>query len=71
MILFQDGTNEQPGIIPRALEVLFNLALLDNSSPVTISMSMLEVYMGNLKDLLAPKVACRSYETVSKWFVPP
>ncbi|QCE07396.1 kinesin-like protein KIN-14U [Vigna unguiculata] len=57
-----DGTNEQPGIIPRALEELFHQASLDSSSAFTFSMSMLEVYMGNLRDLLAPKPSGRAHE---------
>ncbi|CAK7340878.1 unnamed protein product [Dovyalis caffra] len=60
-----DGTNNQAGIIPRAVEELFRQASLDNSS-ITFSMSMLEVYMGNLRDLLAPKVASRTYEVAAK-----
>ncbi|KAJ7973431.1 Kinesin-like protein [Quillaja saponaria] len=61
-----DGTNEHPGIVPRALEELFRQAALDNSTSVTFSMSMLEVYMGNLKDLLASKPHSRAYESVTK-----
>ncbi|KAK7344200.1 hypothetical protein VNO77_13550 [Canavalia gladiata] len=61
-----DGTNEQPGIIPRALEELFRLAPLDNSSSFTFTMSMLEVYMGNLRDLLAPRPSGRQYEPTTK-----
>ncbi|WVY95699.1 hypothetical protein V8G54_027850 [Vigna mungo] len=57
-----DGTNEEPGIIPRALEELFHQASLDSSFAFTFSMSMLEVYMGNLKDLLAPKPSGRPHE---------
>ncbi|KAF3454370.1 hypothetical protein FNV43_RR04817 [Rhamnella rubrinervis] len=56
-----DGTNEQPGIIPRALKELFHQASLDGTSSLTFSMSMLEVYMGSLRDLLAPRPACRAY----------
>ncbi|KAJ6762872.1 KINESIN-LIKE PROTEIN KIN-14D ISOFORM X1 [Salix purpurea] len=63
--LLKDGTNNQAGIIPRAIEELFRQASLDNSS-ITFSMSMLEVYMGNLRDLLAPKVASRTYEVAAK-----
>ncbi|KAG5232575.1 kinesin calmodulin-binding protein [Salix suchowensis] len=59
-----DGTNNQAGIIPRAIEELFRQASLDNSS-ITFSMSMLEVYMGNLRDLLAPKVASKTYEVAA------
>ncbi|KAI4301878.1 hypothetical protein L6164_035115 [Bauhinia variegata] len=61
-----DGTKERPGIIPRALEELFRLASLDNSSSLTFSMSMLEVYMGNLRDLLAPRSSIRTYESMTK-----
>ncbi|XP_057424079.1 kinesin-like protein KIN-14U isoform X2 [Lotus japonicus] len=61
-----DGTNEHPGIIPRALEELFRQASMDNSSAFTFSMSMLEVYMGNVRDLLAPRPSGRSYEPMTK-----
>ncbi|RZB87492.1 kinesin-like protein KIN-14U [Glycine soja] len=57
-----DGTNEEPGIIPRALEELFRQASLDNSSSFTFTMSMLEVYMGNLRDLLSPRQSGRPHE---------
>lgn len=62
----QDGTNEQPGIVPRALKEIFNQASLDGTSSLTLSMSMLEVYMGSLRDLLAPRPACRAY-AVTRW----
>ncbi|XP_027189655.1 kinesin-like protein KIN-14U isoform X2 [Cicer arietinum] len=62
----QDGTNELPGIIPRALEELFCQASMDSSSSFTFSMSMLEVYMGNVRDLLAPRQSSRSYEPMTK-----
>ncbi|KAK1582851.1 hypothetical protein Q3G72_018877 [Acer saccharum] len=61
-----DGTNDRPGIVPRALEEIFRQASLDNSSSLSFSMSMLEVYMGNLKDLLAPKPVCRAYEPINR-----
>ncbi|RYR39035.1 hypothetical protein Ahy_A09g044428 isoform A [Arachis hypogaea] len=61
-----DGSNEQPGIIPRALEELFRQSSVDNSSSFTFSMSMLEVYMGNLRDLLAPRLCNKAYEPMSK-----
>lgn len=67
VLFFQDGSHDQPGIIPRALEELFHQASLENSSSVTFSMSMLEVYMGSLRDLLAPKPVCRAYEPVTRW----
>ncbi|KAJ6359908.1 hypothetical protein OIU77_004003 [Salix suchowensis] len=47
------------------LKSFFSQASLDNSS-ITFSMSMLEVYMGNLRDLLAPKVASKTYEVAAK-----
>ncbi|KEH43051.1 putative minus-end-directed kinesin ATPase [Medicago truncatula] len=60
-----DGTNEQPGIIPRALEELFRQASMDGSSSFTFSMSMLEVYMGNVRDLLAPRQSCRPHQPLA------
>ncbi|KAG6590321.1 Kinesin-like protein KIN-14U, partial [Cucurbita argyrosperma subsp. sororia] len=56
-----DGRMEEPGIVPRALEMLFQTSM-GASSTVTFSMSMLEVYMGSLRDLLAPKAGSRMYE---------
>ncbi|CAK8572379.1 unnamed protein product [Lathyrus sativus] len=61
-----DGTNEQPGIIPRAIEELFRQASMDASSSFTFSMSMLEVYMGHVRDLLTPRQACRTHEPLTK-----
>ncbi|XP_062084565.1 kinesin-like protein KIN-14U isoform X2 [Humulus lupulus] len=61
--LAQDGTNEQPGIIPRALKELFRQASLEGEN-LKVSMSMLEVYMGSLRDLLAPRPTSRVYEPV-------
>ncbi|PON73928.1 Kinesin-like protein [Parasponia andersonii] len=60
-----DGTNEQPGIIPRALKELFRQASSEGET-LTFSMSMLEVYMGSLRDLLAPKPTSRAYEPVTR-----
>ncbi|TYJ11528.1 hypothetical protein E1A91_A11G282100v1 [Gossypium mustelinum] len=59
-----DGTTVQPGIVPRALKELFQQVSSDKSFSYTFSMSMLEVYMGNLRDLLASKLALRANETV-------
>lgn len=56
-----DGTNETPGIIPRVLKSLFSLNSLDSSTSLTYSISMVEVYLGNLRDLLAPKPSGRIY----------
>ncbi|XP_022155400.1 kinesin-like protein KIN-14U [Momordica charantia] len=57
-----DGRMEQPGIVPRALDMLFRQTSVANSCTITFSMSMLEVYMGSLRDLLAPKAGSRMYE---------
>lgn len=62
----QDGTNEQPGIIPRALKELLRQASVEGET-LTFSMSMLEIYMGSLRDLLAPKPTSRAYEPVTRW----
>lgn len=56
-----DGTNEAPGIIPRVLKALFSEASLGSSTSFTFSISMVEVYLGSLRDLLAPKPSCRQY----------
>ncbi|KAJ8770952.1 hypothetical protein K2173_022176 [Erythroxylum novogranatense] len=61
-----DGTNDQPGITPRALEALVHQASLEKSCAFTFSMSMLEVYMGNLRDLLGPKAPYRSQESLAR-----
>ncbi|KAL2942394.1 Kinesin-like protein KIN-14U [Bienertia sinuspersici] len=61
-----EGMDDQPGIVPRALKELFHHASLHSASSITFSISMLEVYMGNLKDLLAPKPTRRVYEPVSR-----
>ncbi|CAL5184516.1 unnamed protein product [Lathyrus oleraceus] len=61
-----DGTNEQLGIIPRAIEELFRQASMDASSSFTFSMSMLEVYMGHVRDLLSPRQSCRTHEPLTK-----
>lgn len=62
----QDGTNEQPGIIPRALKELFHQASSEGEL-LTFSMSMLEVYMGSLRDLLVARPTYRAYEPVTRW----
>ncbi|XP_047338489.1 kinesin-like protein KIN-14U [Impatiens glandulifera] len=61
-----NGTSNSPGIVPRALEGLFCQASLDKSASFTFSISMLEVYVGNLRDLLAPKAFRRAYETIPR-----
>ncbi|CAA7037550.1 unnamed protein product [Microthlaspi erraticum] len=61
-----DGTEEQPGLAPRAIEELFSEASLDHTHSVTFTMSMLEIYMGGLKDLLSARQSLRSYEASTK-----
>ncbi|GFZ02844.1 P-loop containing nucleoside triphosphate hydrolases superfamily protein [Actinidia rufa] len=61
-----DGTSDSPGLVLRALEDLIRQASFDNSASFTFSISMLEVYLGNLRDLLAPKPSSRAYGTVSR-----
>ncbi|CAH8272482.1 unnamed protein product [Arabidopsis lyrata] len=61
-----DGTNEQPGLAPRAIKELFNEASMDPTHSVTFKMSMLEIYMGNLKDLLSARQSLKSYEASAK-----
>lgn len=47
----QEGTPDSPGIVPRAIEALFEQAV-DTTHAFLITFSMLEIYMGNLRDLL-------------------
>ncbi|KAL8159555.1 hypothetical protein V2J09_001092 [Rumex salicifolius] len=61
-----EGGSGQPGIVPRALKELMNRASINSTDSVTFSISMLEVYMGSLKDLLAPKQHHRIYEPISR-----
>ncbi|EEF38964.1 kinesin-like protein KIN-14T [Ricinus communis] len=49
-----EGTPDEPGVVPRTFEALFKQAVESNHS-FLINFSMLEIYMGNLKDLLLPK----------------
>ncbi|KAM0833612.1 hypothetical protein ACQ4PT_064144 [Festuca glaucescens] len=50
-----EGTNDNLGVVPRAIQELFSHASQDSSSTYSFSISMLEVYMGSLRDLLAPR----------------
>ncbi|KAJ9697644.1 hypothetical protein PVL29_006987 [Vitis rotundifolia] len=49
-----EGTPDGPGVVPRAMEVLFKQAV-DSNNAFLFSFSMLEIYLGNLKDLLVPQ----------------
>ncbi|KAK9086572.1 hypothetical protein Syun_028966 [Stephania yunnanensis] len=61
-----EGTNNLPGIVPRTLKELFDQASMDSSNEFTFSLSMLEVYMGSVRDLLAPKPSNRIHHGSSK-----
>lgn len=57
-----DGTDDSPGIVPRVLKEIFRQSsVFDSTTSFTFSLSMLEVYLGNLRDLLAPKSSCRPH----------
>jgi hypothetical protein len=50
----QEGTGgNKLGVVPRAIQELFSRASEDGSCAYSFSMSMLEVYLGSLRDLLA------------------
>ncbi|KAF8041147.1 hypothetical protein BT93_B3157 [Corymbia citriodora subsp. variegata] len=49
-----EGTPDFPGIVPRSIEALFKHALESNCTYL-FTFSMLEIYLGNLKDLLVPQ----------------
>ncbi|CAL9037593.1 unnamed protein product [Musa banksii] len=59
-----EGNNGRPGIVPRAIEELFHQISQDESASFTLSMSMLEVYMGSLRDLFVHR---RSPARVTHW----
>ncbi|KAE8687169.1 kinesin-like protein KIF3A-like isoform X2 [Hibiscus syriacus] len=49
-----EGTLESPGIMPRTIETLFKQTE-DSNHTFLITFSMLEIYLGNLRDLLVPQ----------------
>ncbi|XVF04526.1 hypothetical protein REPUB_Repub05bG0091200 [Reevesia pubescens] len=49
-----EGTSDSPGIVPRSIETLFKQAV-DSNHTFLITFSMLEIYLGNLRDLLVPQ----------------
>ncbi|URE31574.1 KISc [Musa troglodytarum] len=59
-----EGNNGRPGIVPRAIEELFHQISQDESASFTLSMSMLEVYMGSLRDLFVHR---RSPARITQW----
>ncbi|KAL5996005.1 hypothetical protein ACLOJK_026078 [Asimina triloba] len=64
-----EGTTDCLGIVPRAIEELFHQASQDSTVPFTFSMSMLEVYMGTVRDLLVQRPHTKIGDSFSKcWF---
>ncbi|KAG6508784.1 hypothetical protein ZIOFF_034165 [Zingiber officinale] len=63
-----EGRNGQQGIVPRAIEELFHQISQDKSAKFRLSMSMLEVYMGSLRDLFVhrPYSSARSTYLIPK-----
>ncbi|RWR75752.1 kinesin KP1 isoform X1 [Cinnamomum micranthum f. kanehirae] len=57
-----EGKPDGPGVIPRAMEALFKQAL-DTNHKFLFTFSMLEIYMGSLRDLLVPQNAKRTDPT--------
>ncbi|KAJ0978133.1 hypothetical protein J5N97_013607 [Dioscorea zingiberensis] len=49
-----EGKQDSPGIVPRGIEALFRQALESNLEYM-FTFSMLEIYMGRLRDLLVPR----------------
>ncbi|EXB88913.1 Kinesin-like protein KIFC3 [Morus notabilis] len=49
-----EGTPHYPGVVPRAMEAIFKQAV-DSNHVFIFSFSMLEIYLGKLKDLLVPQ----------------
>eukprot|EP01018_Ginkgo_biloba_P038434 Gb_33955 [translate_table: standard] len=50
-----EGRPDCPGVVPHTIQELFHQATLDSTVTFTFTFSMLEVYMGYLRDLLAPR----------------
>ncbi|XP_010552292.1 PREDICTED: kinesin-II 85 kDa subunit [Tarenaya hassleriana] len=57
-----EGVPEDPGTVPRAIRSLFEQAEESNNA-FLVNFSMLEIYMGNLRDLLVPQ-ATRSKDAI-------
>ncbi len=66
--LLQEGNKDQPGVVPRTLQRLFDEAYVDTSVSYTFSLSMLEVYKGSLRDLLVCQQPARCTDPASKWY---
>ncbi|KAK9170638.1 hypothetical protein Syun_002778 [Stephania yunnanensis] len=59
-----EGKPDCPGIVPLAIEALFKQAA-DSCHSFLFTFSMLEIYMGNLRDLLIPQTA-KSTDSVAQ-----
>ncbi|KAL4612030.1 hypothetical protein ACB092_08G169400 [Castanea dentata] len=49
-----EGSPDSPGMVPRSIEALFK-QVEDSNHAFLFTFSMLEIYMGNIKDLLVPQ----------------
>ncbi|CAN6469278.1 unnamed protein product [Victoria cruziana] len=54
-----EGAPDSHGIVPRAIKSLLDQSSLDNAVSFKFSLSMVEVYMGHLKDLLVHRPPAR------------
>lgn len=72
-----EGSKDEPGVIPRSLQRLFEEAAYDTNVQYSYSLSMLEVYKGSLRDLLVARptrhsdhaTKCLSIQMGSKGFI--
>lgn len=55
-----EGRPDCPGVVLRAIEALFKQSL-DTNHTFLFTFSMLEIYMGSLRDLLVPKATNRTH----------
>ncbi|XP_062107845.1 kinesin-like protein KIN-14T [Humulus lupulus] len=53
-IFTMEGIPQSPGVVARAMEAIFKQAV-DSNHVFVFTFSMLEIYLGNLKDLLVPQ----------------
>ncbi|WOL03331.1 kinesin-like protein KIN-1 isoform X3 [Canna indica] len=61
-----EGTNGHHGIVPRAIGGLFHQISQDKSASFSLSMGMLEVYLGSLRDLFVHRPSARITHTIPK-----
>ncbi|KAG0627536.1 hypothetical protein M758_2G209200 [Ceratodon purpureus] len=60
-----EGSKDEPGVVPRSLQRLFEEASYDTNVNYSYSLSMLEVYKGSLQDLLIAR-STRNSDHVTK-----